>query len=122
MFWFFGLVACGILSPWPGIEPAPLALEGKVFTTGPPGKSPWFCLDCVLLALNSPHGPSAKPSPADDKMLGGRDRTDDFSVSYYVPGRMLGILLIIRHQEDTKRHEMPPLLWLKPTLGIYTYA
>ena len=38
MFWFFGLKACGILAPWPGIKPAP-ALEGKVLTTGPPGKS-----------------------------------------------------------------------------------
>ena len=40
MFWFFGLEACGILAPWPGIEPAPPALESKVPTTGPPGKSP----------------------------------------------------------------------------------
>ena len=40
MFWFFGGEACGILAPWPGIKPAPPALEGEVFTTGPPGKSP----------------------------------------------------------------------------------
>ena len=39
MFWFFGPEACGILAPWPGIEPAPPALEGEVLTTGPPGKS-----------------------------------------------------------------------------------
>ena len=39
MFWFFGPEACGILAPWPGIEPAPPALEGKVLTTGPTGKS-----------------------------------------------------------------------------------
>ena len=39
MFWFFGPEACGILAPWPGIQPAPFALEGKVFTTGPPGRS-----------------------------------------------------------------------------------
>ena len=39
MFWFFGHEACGILAPWPGIEPAPPALEGEVLTTGPPGKS-----------------------------------------------------------------------------------
>ena len=31
--------ACGILVPRPGIEPAPPALEGGFFTTGPPGKS-----------------------------------------------------------------------------------
>ena len=40
MFWFFGRWACGILAPWPGIEPAPSALESEVLTTGPPGKSP----------------------------------------------------------------------------------
>ena len=44
MFWFFGLVACGILAPQPGVEPARLELEGKVLTTGPPEKS----LDYVL--------------------------------------------------------------------------
>ena len=37
MFWFFGYKACWILAPWPGIESTPLALEGKVLTTGPPG-------------------------------------------------------------------------------------
>ena len=42
MVWFFGHKACGILSPWPGIELAPPALEGKVLTTGPPGKSQGF--------------------------------------------------------------------------------
>ena len=31
MFWFFGLKTCGILTPWPGIELAPLAMEGKAF-------------------------------------------------------------------------------------------
>ena len=33
-------VACGILVPRPGIEPASPALEGGFLTTGPPGKSP----------------------------------------------------------------------------------
>ena len=40
MFWFFGCEACGILASRPGISPAPPALEDKVLTTGPPGKSP----------------------------------------------------------------------------------
>ena len=40
VFWFFDCEACGILAPHPGIEPTPPALEGKVLTTGPPGKSP----------------------------------------------------------------------------------
>ena len=39
MFWFFAPEASGILGPRPGIEPTPAALEGKVPTTGPPGKS-----------------------------------------------------------------------------------
>ena len=30
---------CGILVPWPGIEPESFALEGKFLTTGPPRKS-----------------------------------------------------------------------------------
>ena len=39
MFWFFGPKACRILAPRPEIEPVLPALEGKVLTTGPPGKS-----------------------------------------------------------------------------------
>ena len=35
-FWLPGMWD---LVPWPGIEPAPTALEGEVSTTGPPGKS-----------------------------------------------------------------------------------
>ena len=35
----FGHEACGILPSQPGLEPAPLALEGEVLTTGPWGKS-----------------------------------------------------------------------------------
>ena len=47
---FFGTEACGILAPWPGIEPAPPPLEGEVLTTGPPGKSPemMVCLKTEL--------------------------------------------------------------------------
>ena len=39
MFCFFGSEVCGTLTPQPGIEPAPPALEGAVLTIGPPGKS-----------------------------------------------------------------------------------
>ena len=44
---FFGCKACGVLAPKPGIESAhtpPPALEGKVLTTGAPGKSFLFVL------------------------------------------------------------------------------
>ena len=36
---FFGQEACGTLVSQPGIKPTPPALEGKVLTTVPPGKS-----------------------------------------------------------------------------------
>ena len=36
----FWLEACGVLAPQPEMELAPPALQGKVPTTGPPGKSP----------------------------------------------------------------------------------
>ena len=32
MFWIFGHEACGVLAPWPGIDPTPPALEGKMLT------------------------------------------------------------------------------------------
>ena len=38
-FFFFGYETYGILHPQPWMEPASLALEVKVLTTGPPGKS-----------------------------------------------------------------------------------
>ena len=38
-------VACGILVPWPGIEPAYAALQGGFLITGPPGKSLTECFD-----------------------------------------------------------------------------
>ena len=40
MFWFSGPKACGILLIPPGMEPEPLALDGGILTTGPPGESP----------------------------------------------------------------------------------
>ena len=43
MLWCFGLKACKILGPQPGMESAPPVLEGEVLTTGPPGKS-WSSL------------------------------------------------------------------------------
>ena len=40
-------VACEILVPCPGIEPASPALEGRFLTSGPPDRS------CDLFSLNS---------------------------------------------------------------------
>ena len=47
-------VACRILVPQPGIEPASPALEGGFFTTGPPGKSLsiHFCYFYLFLRSN----------------------------------------------------------------------
>ena len=39
MLWFFGQEAYGILALQPGMESKHPDLEGKVLTTGPPGKS-----------------------------------------------------------------------------------
>ena len=39
-FFFFDGETCGILAPWPGIEPSPTTLEAEVLTTGSLGKSP----------------------------------------------------------------------------------
>ena len=38
MFWFFDLLACGVLAPPPGIKPAPPAVEGEVLIPRLPGK------------------------------------------------------------------------------------
>ena len=39
MFWLFGHKAGGILAPPPGIKSTTSALEGKLLTTGRPGKT-----------------------------------------------------------------------------------
>ena len=42
--------ACGILAPWPGIEPGSPALQGRFLTTGPPGKSlKWIILRAMKI-------------------------------------------------------------------------
>ena len=51
----FGCKACRILSPWPGIKPAPAALEGEVLTTWPTGKS--------ILAFLQTHRPQSISGP-----------------------------------------------------------
>ena len=53
MSWFLGHRAYGIFAPRSGIEPAPSELEGKVLTTGPAGKSPYWLLKKDLGSLNS---------------------------------------------------------------------
>ena len=45
--WLYTTAYTRTLVPLPGIEPVPPALEGKVLTTRPPGKS--FCPQTVLL-------------------------------------------------------------------------
>ena len=52
MVWFFGRKSCGILAPWPGIEPTPTALEGEILTTGAPGKSLDVFLKQLMLCKN----------------------------------------------------------------------
>ena len=54
MFLFSGPEACGILAPQPRIKPGLPALEGEVYTTGPPGKSPdeQIFIECPLCAKN----------------------------------------------------------------------
>ena len=86
MFWFFGQEACGILVPQPGLEPTAPALEGKVLTTRPPGKSliknplSFHSLSGLLLLLwwlsgkESPGNEGTEGSiPGLGKSPGGRD-------------------------------------------------
>ena len=45
--------ACGVSASQPGMEPAPLAFEGEVLTTGLPGKSPELFSESQFMCLNS---------------------------------------------------------------------
>ena len=49
MFWFSGREAREILVPQPGMELTSPVLEGKVLTTGPPGKTPGGSYNLFIL-------------------------------------------------------------------------
>ena len=51
MFRYFGHKACGISTPQPGTEPIPPALEGKVSTTGPLGKTPSIYFQSICVSI-----------------------------------------------------------------------
>ena len=51
--WLIVHETCEILAPQPGIEPALLALEGKILTTGPWGKSLWSTFYMLTTVLGS---------------------------------------------------------------------
>ena len=55
VFFFFGHEACGILAPRQGIKPTTPVLEGKILTTGPPGKSPYCILKCNKKLICCPY-------------------------------------------------------------------
>ena len=52
IFFWLHCAVCGILVLQLGITPAPCALEAGVLTTGPPGKSLQFLIECPLCARN----------------------------------------------------------------------
>ena len=49
MFFFFNHNVCGVLAPWPGTEPAPPTLEGKVLTSGLQGSSQEYLIFYILI-------------------------------------------------------------------------
>ena len=51
--WLIVHETCEILAPQPGIEPALLALEGKILTTGLWGKSLWSAFYMLATVLGS---------------------------------------------------------------------
>ena len=58
-------MACGILVPWPGIEPASPALQGRFLTTEPPGKChnnySWLT-KCYCVSLLTPSSQTVQRS------------------------------------------------------------
>ena len=57
--------ACGILVPWPGIQPASPALQDRFLTTGPSGKSRHLLIKWVRWSnLLEPHESELFPRPA----------------------------------------------------------
>ena len=62
-----------MLTPQPGIEPSPPALEGKALTTGFPGKSPPKGLLCLIFInqMSLMCSPQTSVKQTDPKMLRG---------------------------------------------------
>ena len=55
MFWISDPNACGVLAPQSGMQPAPLASEGEVLTTGLPGKSHEVSVPWADAKMDLPH-------------------------------------------------------------------
>ena len=51
LFWCFGHEACGILAPWPGIEPALSASEGKILNHWTARDVPWVFVGSLPILL-----------------------------------------------------------------------
>ena len=69
MCWLFGHEARGILALWPGIEPAPPALEGKVLTTGHHGSPQYVAFsDHCYLFIFTQHK-TLEPHPCSSHQL-----------------------------------------------------
>ena len=69
IFWFFGHEAYGTLVPRPRMQPAPLALEGEVLTTGPPGKSRPSFSKSLGPDFQTPYGNGRSLSSSGNKSL-----------------------------------------------------
>ena len=93
---FFGLKACGLLLPPPGMESTLPTSEGEVLTTGPPGKSQftffkpnWLCcrfLEARVSQTASPPRLSHETLPQGWLVghLGGHSTSDTDSRSLWV--------------------------------------
>ena len=91
MFCFFGHEACGVLAPWPGIEPTPPALEGKVLTTGPPGKRPTDVIKLGILRWGSYLGLSGWSNVITGVLVRGRQEDQRGEVTVEAEdGAMMG--------------------------------
>ena len=110
IFWFLGYESGRTLSPRSGIKPTPLALEGEVLTTGPPGKFLflaylWLNLQKAKIEEGGTH--SSRPSSHTEPLLpynnGGWEYTSQAPTD---TGGLHGAELMAETKEA-------PDLWLK---------
>ena len=89
--------ACGILVPWPGIEPTSPALQSRFLTTGPPGKSPLVGFFFSFGYILPPHLKTSAFSDYWERIHGDCDESRD-EVAH--PGLQLEIVWVAREPQD----------------------
>ena len=104
-FVFSGREACGIPAPWPGIKPAPLALEGEVLPLdhqGSPDKENTLRMRGFMNSQDDLTGWPISVSPSADSLT-----EQDHPRTIWMTGNSWPMRKPLRHEKESQRQKQP---------------